>query len=483
MVSEYSAPAPVVEKPMVSEYSAPAPVVEKPMVSEYSAPAPRYEAPAAPRYEAPAPVVLEKPMVSEYSAPAPVVEKPAITQYSAPAAPIEEARTTGFYGNTRLSETILPEEAGVYSPEFNHICKRLGLRGLTVFYKPHPTDQKHFIQCDDFGVAFLRTCPSETVFTENLVCERLSDLHVIHRSSTYMRETGSSYGSASLSETAPKYESGSSITSEEMVPESLEFKHMCVSSKRDLSVFYWPHPTSTSMYIQCDASGRAFVKTCIAGTIFTENLTCEKINELHKVWKSTKPMMENGPVASSPYGISNLMIVSKPIVSNPFVEWTKESLEFRSLCESKRVEGTPVFYLRYPVRNDWFIQCDESGRAFVRTCMTGTIFTENLACEKVGELHEIWRPTKVESMRSTGYAAAAPVETERPIETTPIETPVETPLPVEETTAAPIVEAPLPIQTPVASIASYGGETVNYGDNSFKMNRVAKVKAFMSTKY
>jgi hypothetical protein len=346
---------------------------------------------------------------------------------------------TAAYGGLQSSEIV--EDMGVRAPEFQHLCKRVGLAGLTLFYKPHPVNQRQFIQCDDFGMSFLKTCPIGTIFTENMVCEKIGELHAIMRQSAPIVAPAVPYGSTTLMQSAPIF---TPTETEMMMPESPEFKHMCVSATNKMESsslnFYVAHPTDKTKYIQCDEVGRAFLKMCPTQTIFTDNLTCEKVGELHEIWN-----MKKQPVLSAvaPPIVEPAPVVV-PVVPAPVAEWSQESMKFRSTCRAHRGVGMKqMFYLAHPERNDWFIQCDETGRAFVKTCMSGTIFTENLACEKMGEII----PARI-----------APEE-------------VPAPIVVEQQEEMPSVKQS-------ASIVSLGGERVSYG--GLNAMRVSKIKAIDS---
>jgi len=71
-------------------------------------------------------------------------------------------------------QTIQTAEVIVEAPEFKQLCltrNSYGVQTSSVFYVAHPTDRTKYVQCNEFGTAFLKQCPSGTWFTSNLVCE------------------------------------------------------------------------------------------------------------------------------------------------------------------------------------------------------------------------------------------------------------------------------------------------------------------------
>jgi hypothetical protein len=356
------------------------------------------------------------------------------------------------------------------APEFNDLCvsKHVAL-GLAVFYMPHPTENKKYVQCDEFGKAFLKSCPMSTIFTENMACEKVD--HLLPNLKSMAITPTTAYGQQ-VGLTA------------EMSTEAPQFENLCMSNKQmGVAIFYVAHPSDNTKYIQCDEFGKAFLKTCTFGTIFTENMACEKVydhmmslmripklsidvgEELpqfeqqcssqapqgavvfympypdHKDWFIQCDMLGRAFLKKCPSGtvfgadmecvFEGFVYPTDPVpvapaygglAAKPVVtpsEWSKESPEFSETCSSKRVSGTLVFYLPHPTHQDWFIQCDENNRAFVKTCISGTIFTENLTCEKIGELHAIWKSiaAPVLSQASPSYASNTVVEAPAKMET------------------------------------------------------------------
>jgi len=86
------------------------------------------------------------------------------------------------------------------------------------FYMTHPHDQKMFIQCDEFGKAFARKCPFETVFTDNLACEDMHNLLPIDSFVSFVSQqhSGGAYGSAAApapeASSAPAYQAPETTT-------------------------------------------------------------------------------------------------------------------------------------------------------------------------------------------------------------------------------------------------------------------------------
>lgn len=64
------------------------------------------------------------------------------------------------------TSTFAPETSS------NATCK-YGLKDGDLFYHPYPEDPAKFIQCDEFGQAFLQNCPKGLVWSQSvLTCIR-----------------------------------------------------------------------------------------------------------------------------------------------------------------------------------------------------------------------------------------------------------------------------------------------------------------------
>jgi hypothetical protein len=59
----------------------------------------------------------------------------------------------------------------------------------------------------------------------------------------------------------------------------------------------------------------------------------------------------------------------------------KAMSEWRLKCKSLRTTQLGIFYLPYPSNETFFVQCDESNRAFLKQCPFGTVFTVRMVCE------------------------------------------------------------------------------------------------------
>jgi len=202
-----------------------------------------------------------------------------------------------------------------------------------MFYVKHPSSTRNYIQCSEFGKAFVKHCPAGTIFTDNMACEKVNSLLPNLK---MLAHSAPAYGGAAL-QWAP----------EQRALEASEFKHMCSAG---IGMFYVAHPQSAINYIQCDNFGKAFVKTCAAGTIFTENMVCEKAG--HLVAKGLRAM--------------NLDIGLRVN-------------QFDARCMS--LLGTAnVVYFAHPQNANKFIQCDHVGNAFLKTCPVGTVFGVDNEC-------------------------------------------------------------------------------------------------------
>jgi len=289
-------------------------------------------------------------------------------------------------------------------PEYRNIC--LNRAQGSVFYLPHPTRPTFYIQCDEFGQAFLKECPANTIFTQNLVCEDVKNLLPIESKPEFDQKIGS-YGAA------PQFALDTTSTAHvEVIVEAPEFKHLCANRNaygaQVSSVFYIAHPTKQSFYIQCDEFGRAFLKECPIGTIFTSNMVCERVGEIHTetivqqpvVQQVAQPVVQQlDRVETSNYGQAVATPVALDTPTQTRVEIIVEAPEFKNLCANRNAYGaatSSVFYVAHPTKQSFYIQCDEFGRAFLKECPANTIFTQNLVCENVNDLHTVERETIVQ---------------------------------------------------------------------------------------
>jgi hypothetical protein len=350
---------------------------------------------------------------------------------------------------------VVSTPEAVESIEFRKECETRRLTHQGVFFFPVPDNRNSYIQCDESNRAFIRTCPIGTVFTENLACERIGE--EIQRVESVVKPVVqldtfvplvASYGAAPVQ----REEVVTAIKVAEIIPvEAPEYNALCQSQRlTKVGLFYVSFPSNRSMFIQCDESNRAFVKTCPLGTIFTELLTCERIEEVRPV-EAVVPVVPLVPTPIS-YGhveVSKPVVVethtmpaynSLPVVPLPVQLDTAssvvlsspeavESPEFKKECETKRLTSKGLFYIAHPTSRTQYIQCDESNRAFVRTCPIGTVFTENLACERIGE--EIQRVETV--VKPVVQLDAAAIKTGYGS------------VPQQDVFVAPKVEVPLPV--------------------------------------
>jgi len=204
----------------------------------------------------------------------------------------------------------------------------------------------------------------------------------------------STYGST-VSQDVTTVEIHTPVAIEELDP---SLRNMCAERKNGV-VFYLPHPTKQSFYIQCDQYGHAFLKECPAGTIFTQNLVCENINDLHTITQSieTKPLFDQ-TVGS--YGAAPVFAADQTNIVSTAVNTFTEAPEFNGMCSNSH-----TFFFRHPTERTWYIQCDEFGKAFVGQCPSGLVFTSNLVCENPLNLIQV---STVVSPSFDNYAAVAP---------------------------------------------------------------------------
>lgn len=375
--------------------------------------------------EAVVPVVPLVPTPTSYGTvevPKPVITKThTIPAYDA--APIVPLQTIQPVQLDMASTVVVSSQEGVESLEFKKECESMRHSSKGLFFIPHPTSRIQYIQCDEINRAFVRTCATGTVFTENLACEHTGQEHKsVNLNRDSVVKTG--YGSVVQQDVVvvPKVEVPVTVVpvAEQSVAESAEFRKECESRRfTHQGVFFIAMPTSRSQYIQCDELNRAFVRTCPVGTVFTENLACERIGEQVKsvVVEQVKPIVTvvqdmRTPVAevvpvipTYNAGVQKDIVLTEKVLELPSVEVATmpvrlstvestvvvaesaavESVEYRKECESKRTTLKGVFFIPLPINRSQYIQCDEVNRAFIRTCPEGTVFTENLACERIGQ--------------------------------------------------------------------------------------------------
>jgi len=317
------------------------------------------------------------------------------------------------------------------SPEFESMCAQ-----KSGAYSAHPASQKQYIQCDQFGKAFVHSCPTGTIFTENMACEQ--EAHLLPTLSQ-LNFAQSAYGGLAA---AP---SMMAIQREEPVMDSPEWKHMCKENRvsNDIEgMFFVAHPQDVHHYIQCDEHGRAFLKMCPGSTVFTENMACEQSAHL------------------LPKGLRGAMHLDVGL----------RVPQFNARCESLLGKANVIYFV-HPQRGDQFIQCDSVGNAFLKTCPSGLLFGLDDECVFPHQINQINAAESSSSPYSTNQQPAAP------------ETPAPAPAPApsytqpETTTQAPYqqtqteqTEAPAPAPAAPAykqpeSSSSYGKVQSNDGDS------------------
>jgi hypothetical protein len=367
-------------------------------------------------------------------------------------------QTVGSYGSAPTFSADTPSvietshvEIFREAQEFNGLCT-----SHTLFYFQHPTDKNSFIQCDDFGKAFVRPCPAGLVFTGNLVCENPSDLHTVAPSlDRQVQVVRPAYG------TVPFVSQDAVVTHTEIFQEAPEFKELCLNKNaygaQVSTVFYIPHPTKQSFYIQCDQFGRAFLKECPVGTIFTLNLACENVNDLHAIEKETVPVRPQLDQTVGTYGSAPVFAAEASSITQSSVELVQEAPEFKELCLTRNAYGSAVstvFYIPHPTNKNMYIQCNEFGTAYLKSCPIGTIFTTRFTCERPGEIEtlpalpEIPRIVETPILRevqTNSYSQNIPVMTqvvERPVLREPITSYQQT---------APVIQRPVLREEPITS--------------------------------
>jgi hypothetical protein len=277
----------------------------------------------------------------------------------------------------------------------------------SIFYLPHPTRRSFYIQCDEHGGAFLKECPQGTIFTLNLVCEDVNNLHPIETKPAEVpaqmiaqdQHTGS-YGQVPTFQQEP---SALVSTRVEIRTEAPEFRSLCETRRREggVGVFYLQHPTDRHLYIQCDEHGEAYLRQCLQGLVFTHNLVCENPDNIIEATQTPVAAQlvqaDTTPIVQSGYGTA--AVVEQPaklLAADNVVEvLIRDAPEFKEMCATVRQGNQGVFYLPHPNKQSLYIQCDEFGRAFLKECPVNTIFTANLVCEDVNNIHIVEKASEL----------------------------------------------------------------------------------------
>jgi hypothetical protein len=320
--------------------------------------------------------------------------------------------------------TTLSREA----PEFRPLCESKRTTSRVSFFLQHPTDRTLYIQCDEFGNAFLRSCPKGLWFSAEFTCKRFDASGSDEESTKF---EGSSSPASSALPTRPQepivlemkppstqmtgptlttYHSGASsnllsLGNTEWSRDAPEFYATCAARRQPgVIMFYIPHPTDKQMYVQCDEFGKAFFRRCPNKLVFSDKLACvhstqeeEKENGVrqedlirHEEDESMR-IRENKPIIdakpSESFGRNTFSFDQQPTTFE-----LAESLEFKHLCSNEaklnRGQATQtVFFVPHPTDRQTYIQCDEFGRAFIRRCLTGTFFSSksNACVEEASE--------------------------------------------------------------------------------------------------
>jgi hypothetical protein len=318
-------------------------------------------------------------------------------------------------------EPILRHEepvVSVPSTQFRTLCGE-NQSGKSMFYVAHPENRKWFLQCDENGKVFLKFCPEDTVFTDNLVCEGLAGkekkpIAIQQQETTVLAVKpivvditpmmplaqvvayDSSYPVAPLSPLS-SFSPSSSLPSSPASPlfprEAPEFRAQCESQRSISRVgFYLPHPIDRSLFIQCDEFGNAFVHSCPQDLIFTASFTCRREGEDAEStieMRPPQPLVMSGPTLSTyQSGSISSTILLTPADLTDTVESSQEAPEFANACRNKIQSGVLVFYIKHTSDESKYIQCDEFGKAFLKQCPSGLVFSERLGCARKEQIEQ-----------------------------------------------------------------------------------------------
>jgi hypothetical protein len=137
--------------------------------------------------------------------------------------------------------------------------------------------------------------------------------------------------------------------SDEWIREAPEFNQTCAqqasTSKNQTTKLFLFHPTNRSLYIECDELGKAFVKRCPQGLVFTDNFYCAE---------------------------------EAAIVANDTRE-ADASKQQSYICESAPSGSQVPYLIPHPIDGRMFIECYSRNQFTMKTCEDGKLFNRTLS--------------------------------------------------------------------------------------------------------
>jgi hypothetical protein len=163
--------------------------------------------------------------------------------------------------------------------------------------------------------------------------------------------------------------------------------------------FYVISPQNKHIMIECNRNGQ-IVQKCALGSVMGEDLKCHPAKLANIKLNRTNTKIENNLVNSFLAKFSRItkrnekrsLKNTKPLlqvnVHTPQIFGRSDLsrlVEFDQKCQkilSNNVQSALFMYFPHPKDNQFYVQCDQAGRAFLRRCPLGTIFSVNLMCER-----------------------------------------------------------------------------------------------------
>ena len=211
-------------------------------------------------------------------------------------------------------------------PYYPNPCTVDSNRVCSFIYKPFLMDQHKFILCDKDGHAVIKTCPLNFKWIDHT---RKCSLENVQ------------------STTKPQCEVPAWVDEKEKgIPLKPSYPNPCpIDSFRNCEFIYLSYIINQHKYIQCDRSGNAVIKSCPRSSIWDNNIKQCSIQNI---------MTTHRPACTVPKWM-NSNEKGLPLPSN-----------FPNPC--KRTPVQTCKYFIYILNDHKFIECDQYGEAWVKTC-------------------------------------------------------------------------------------------------------------------
>lgn len=176
-----------------------------------------------------------------------------------------------FIDVSPVDDTVLAVEKEM--AEWRVKCKNLRTTQLGIFYLTYTANETFFVQCDESNRAFLKQCPLGTIFTVRMVCEPATIVKAPKLSDIINGKAPLQIDVVRPLNDQPIVTSTS--TTSVVMPTMI--LNPCTNSTRAQGLFFFPHPTDATMFIQCDGSNSMAIGQCVTGTRFSvATRSCQK---------------------------------------------------------------------------------------------------------------------------------------------------------------------------------------------------------------